>query len=77
MFESTKVFHQSFFWDNLFSMIPDNNNRIMSHNNVTVENHRFKSWFDLKCIGRLPPKTAEIFDSKLVKNDREWSKMVK
>ena len=63
MFES----HQSFFGDNLFSMIPDNNNRIMSHNNVTVENHRFKSWFDLECIGRLPPKTVEFCDSKMVK----------
>lgn len=49
----------------------------MSHNNVTVENHRFKSWFDLKCIGCLPSKTVEIFDLKMVKNGRKWSKMVK
>ena len=65
MFES----HQSFFGDNLFSMIPDNNNRIMSHNNVTVENHRFKSWFDLECIGRLPKKRPKF-------STRHWSKMV-
>ena len=62
----TKVF----FRDNLLSMIPDNNNRIMSHNNVTVENHRFKSWFDLKCIGRLP-------QNALLQKRSKWPKMVK
>ena len=38
-------------------MIPDNNNLVMSHNNVTVENHKFTSWFGLKCIGYPPQDT--------------------
>lgn len=70
MFES----HQSFFRDNLLSMMPDNNNRIMSHNNVTVENHRFKSWFDLKCIGRLPQNALLQKRSKIAKNGQMRSR---
>ena len=74
MFESHQSFLESFFGDNLHSMIPDNNNRIMSHNNVTVENHRFKSWFDLKCIGRLPQNALLQKRSKIAKNGQMRSR---